>query len=113
MFRSDTIESVLCGSLFPTESSVKERVRHWVRIFSGFDKVEVKALERILEQKQRYVVYMLAFDTWKFHVAFDRPSKLPVLVFDGLRIEFGAFPLGCRLQQEMQRYLSLRQMNQV
>ncbi|XP_062162943.1 sister chromatid cohesion protein PDS5 homolog A [Alnus glutinosa] len=68
-FRSDTIESVLCGSLFPIESSVKDKVKHWVRIFSGFDKVEVKALEKILEQKQR-------------------------------------------LQQEMQRYLSLRQMNQ-
>ncbi|XP_050288244.1 sister chromatid cohesion protein PDS5 homolog A isoform X1 [Quercus robur] len=68
-FRSDTIESILCGSLFPIESSVKDIVKHWVRVFSGFDKVEVKALERILEQKQR-------------------------------------------LQQEMQRYLSLRQMNQ-
>ncbi|GAV59827.1 hypothetical protein CFOL_v3_03358 [Cephalotus follicularis] len=68
-FRSDTIESVLSGSLFPTEFSIKEKVKHWVRVFSGFDKVEVKALERILEQKQR-------------------------------------------LQQEMQRYLSLRQMHQ-
>ncbi|GMY36602.1 sister chromatid cohesion protein PDS5 homolog A isoform X4 [Fagus crenata] len=68
-FRSDTIELVLSGSLFPIESSVKEIVKHWVRVFSGFDKVEVKALERILEQKQR-------------------------------------------LQQEMQRYLSLRQMIQ-
>lgn len=68
-FRSDTIESILCGSLFPIESLVKDIVKHWVRVFSGFDKVEVKALERVLEQKQR-------------------------------------------LQQEMQRYLSLRQMNQ-
>ncbi|XWS18109.1 hypothetical protein CRYUN_Cryun32bG0013400 [Craigia yunnanensis] len=68
-FRSDTIESVLCGSLFPTEFSVKDKVRCWIRVFSGFDKIEVKALERILEQKQR-------------------------------------------LQLEMQRYLSLRQMHQ-
>lgn len=68
-FRSDTIETVLCGSLFPTSFSVKDRVRHWVRIFSGFDRIEMKALEKILEQKQR-------------------------------------------LQQEMQRYLSLRQMHQ-
>ncbi|WCJ28194.1 hypothetical protein M5689_009901 [Euphorbia peplus] len=68
-FRSDTIEAVLFGSIFPTEFSVKDRVKHWVRIFSVFDKVEVKALEKILEQKQR-------------------------------------------LQQEMQKYLSLRQMHQ-
>ncbi|XP_015583400.1 sister chromatid cohesion protein PDS5 homolog A isoform X1 [Ricinus communis] len=68
-FRSDTIESVLCGSMFPMEFSVNDRVKLWVRVFSVFDKVEVKALERILEQKQR-------------------------------------------LQQEMQRYIFLRQMHQ-
>ncbi|RDX89521.1 Sister chromatid cohesion protein PDS5-like B, partial [Mucuna pruriens] len=65
-FRSDIIESVLCGSLFPVEFSICDIVKHWIGIFSGFDKVEVKALEKILEQKQR-------------------------------------------LQQEMQKYLSLRQ----
>ncbi|KAJ6756804.1 ANDROGEN INDUCED INHIBITOR OF PROLIFERATION AS3 / PDS5-RELATED [Salix purpurea] len=68
-FRSDAIESVLCGSLFQTEFAVKDRSKYWVRIFSVIDKVEVKALEKILEQKQR-------------------------------------------LQQEMQRYLLLRQMHQ-
>ncbi|KAJ8760192.1 hypothetical protein K2173_011048 [Erythroxylum novogranatense] len=68
-FRSDTIESALGGSLFPAEFSIKDRVKHWVRVFSAFDKVELKAFEKILEQKQR-------------------------------------------LQQEMQRYLSLRQMHQ-
>ncbi|KAJ6380523.1 hypothetical protein OIU77_029422 [Salix suchowensis] len=68
-FRSDTIEFVLCGSLFPTEFAAKDRSKHWVRVFSELDKVEVKALEKILEQKQR-------------------------------------------LQQEMLRYLSLRQMRQ-
>ncbi|CAI9783991.1 unnamed protein product [Fraxinus pennsylvanica] len=52
-FRSDTIERILCLSLFPTDFSVKDKVSNWVRIFSGFDKIEVKALEKILEQKQR------------------------------------------------------------
>ncbi|KAK4398821.1 Sister chromatid cohesion protein PDS5 [Sesamum angolense] len=65
-FRSDTIEPILSLSLFPSDFSVKDKVASWIRIFSGFDKVEVKALEKILEQKQR-------------------------------------------LQQEMQKYLSLRQ----
>ncbi|KAF7803880.1 sister chromatid cohesion protein PDS5-like protein A-like isoform X2 [Senna tora] len=68
-FRSDIIESVLCGSLFPAQFSINDMVKHWIGIFSKFDKVEVKALEKVLEQKQR-------------------------------------------LQTEMQRYLSLRQMNQ-
>ncbi|XP_030473954.2 sister chromatid cohesion protein PDS5 homolog A [Syzygium oleosum] len=68
-FRSDTIESFLYGSLYPIEMSIREKVKYWVRFFLAFDKVEVKALERILEQKQR-------------------------------------------LQQEMQRYLSFRQMYQ-
>eukprot|EP00258_Populus_trichocarpa_P043092 XP_024459111.1 sister chromatid cohesion protein PDS5 homolog A [Populus trichocarpa] len=68
-FRSDTIEFVLCGSLFPTECAAEDRSKHWVSVFSVLDKVEVKALEKILEQKQR-------------------------------------------LQQEILRYLSLRQMRQ-
>jgi len=51
--RSDIIESVLCGSLFPVEFSVSVIAQHWIGIFSGFDKVEVKAFEKILEQKQR------------------------------------------------------------
>ncbi|XP_022723521.1 sister chromatid cohesion protein PDS5 homolog A isoform X3 [Durio zibethinus] len=52
-FRSDTIESVLCGSLFPAEFSIRDKVKCWIRVFSGFDKIEVKALEKMLEQKQR------------------------------------------------------------
>ncbi|TKY72277.1 Sister chromatid cohesion protein PDS5-like B [Spatholobus suberectus] len=68
-FRSDIIESILCGSLFPSEFSINDIVKRWVEIFSGFDKVEAKALEKILEQKQR-------------------------------------------LQEEMQKYLALRQINQ-
>lgn len=51
--RLDIIESVLCGSLFPAEFSVSDTVKHWVGIFSGFDKVEVKAFEKMLEQKHR------------------------------------------------------------
>ncbi|KAJ0791644.1 putative sister chromatid cohesion protein Pds5 [Helianthus annuus] len=54
-FRSDTVECILCTSLFPAEFSVKDKVRTWVRLFSKFDKVEIKALEKILEQKQRFV----------------------------------------------------------
>ncbi|XP_078443131.1 binding protein isoform X2 [Wolffia australiana] len=68
-FRSEDIELILCVSLFPPEFTVKERAKHWVKIFSGFDKTEVKALEQILTQKRR-------------------------------------------LQQEMQKYLSCRQMCQ-
>ncbi|CAK8531255.1 unnamed protein product [Lathyrus sativus] len=52
-FRSDTIESILCGSLFPSEFSINNMVKHWIDIFSGLEEVEVKALEKILEQKQR------------------------------------------------------------
>ncbi|XP_008805490.2 sister chromatid cohesion protein PDS5 homolog A isoform X2 [Phoenix dactylifera] len=68
-FRLETIELILCGSLFPSEFSIKDKVKHWVTIFSRFDKVEVKALEQVLLQKHR-------------------------------------------LQQELQKYLSLRQTHQ-
>ncbi|KAL1214039.1 putative sister chromatid cohesion protein PDS5 [Cardamine amara subsp. amara] len=68
-FRSDTIEYILCSSLFPSDFSVRDKVKHWIQIFSGFDKVETKAFEKILEQRQR-------------------------------------------IHQEMQRYLSIKQMQQ-
>lgn len=53
--RSEEIESIVSLSLFPTDFSVKDKVKTWVRVFSVFDKVEIKALEKILEQKQRFV----------------------------------------------------------
>ncbi|KAI3718580.1 hypothetical protein L6452_19457 [Arctium lappa] len=52
-FGPDAVEHILCTSLFPVELSIRDRVRNWVRLFSKFDKVEVNALEKILEQKQR------------------------------------------------------------
>ncbi|KAL3614925.1 hypothetical protein CASFOL_040586 [Castilleja foliolosa] len=52
-FRSDTMEPILSLSLFPANFSIKDKSKKWIRIFSVFDKVEVKALEKILEQKQR------------------------------------------------------------
>ncbi|XP_010530075.1 PREDICTED: sister chromatid cohesion protein PDS5 homolog A-like [Tarenaya hassleriana] len=68
-FRSDTIEHILCNSLFPSDFTIRDKVKCWVQVFTGFDTVERKALEKILEQKQR-------------------------------------------IQQEMQKYLSFRQMEQ-
>uniref|UniRef100_A0A1D1Z6W4 Sister chromatid cohesion protein PDS5 B n=1 Tax=Anthurium amnicola TaxID=1678845 RepID=A0A1D1Z6W4_9ARAE len=52
-FRSETIESILCGALFPPEFTTKDKVKHWIAVITGFDKVEVKALEQVLAQKQR------------------------------------------------------------
>lgn len=52
-FGPDKVEQVLCLSLFPVEFSVRDKVKNWVKLFSKFDKVEVKELEKILEQKQR------------------------------------------------------------
>ncbi|XP_017226187.1 sister chromatid cohesion protein PDS5 homolog A isoform X2 [Daucus carota subsp. sativus] len=60
-FRSDAVEPILCSSLFPSEFSVKDKVRHWVKVFTKFDKVEIKALEKILEQKQRVQQEMIKY----------------------------------------------------
>lgn len=51
--RPESIDSILCGSLFPPEFPMKGRVKHWVTAATYFDKVEMKALEQILLQKQR------------------------------------------------------------
>ncbi|KAG9448592.1 hypothetical protein H6P81_008557 [Aristolochia fimbriata] len=68
-FRPETIEAALCGCLRPSEISTKDKVKQWLIVFSVLEKVDIKALEKLLVQKQR-------------------------------------------LQQEMQKYLSLRQMYQ-
>lgn len=75
--RSDAIESVLSGPLFPNAVSTKDKVKHWVRVFSGFDKVEVKALEKLLEQKQRFVQNAWFGNwVWIFCVTFTRSLLL-------------------------------------
>ncbi|XP_057536474.1 sister chromatid cohesion protein PDS5 homolog A [Amaranthus tricolor] len=82
-FRSDAIESILCGSLFPAEFSVKDIVEHWIQIFSGLDKVEVKALEKMLEQKQRLQQEMQKYlslkQTYKDADVIDYQKKVIVL----------------------------------
>ncbi|KAL6596671.1 hypothetical protein ACP70R_047314 [Stipagrostis hirtigluma subsp. patula] len=60
-FRPESIESILCGSLFPPEFPTKERVKHWVTAVTHFGKVETKALEQILMQKQRLQQEMLKY----------------------------------------------------
>ncbi|CAL5052455.1 unnamed protein product [Urochloa decumbens] len=60
-FRPESVESILCASLFPPEFPTKGRVKHWVAAVSLFDKVEMKALESILLQKQRLQQEMLKY----------------------------------------------------
>ncbi|KAL6596694.1 hypothetical protein ACP70R_047337 [Stipagrostis hirtigluma subsp. patula] len=60
-FRPDSIEAILCVSLFPQEFPTKGRVKHWVTAVTHFDKVEMKALEQILLQKQRLQQEMLKY----------------------------------------------------
>ncbi|CAK8564487.1 unnamed protein product [Lathyrus sativus] len=81
-FRSDIIESILCGSLFPVEFSISDIVKHWVGIFSGFDKVEVKALEKMLEQKQRLQQEMLKYLSLRhMHQEKDVPEVQKKIIF--------------------------------
>ncbi|KAJ4792820.1 hypothetical protein LUZ62_029207 [Rhynchospora pubera] len=51
-FRPETVELNMI-EYFPGEFSTKDKAKHWVKAFSGFDKIESKALEQILLQKQR------------------------------------------------------------
>lgn len=67
-FRPPGMELIFAEDLFPVQLPVEERTQHWILMFSLFCSTDIKALERILSQKQR-------------------------------------------LQQEMQVYLSLRQMS--
>ncbi|KAH9287487.1 hypothetical protein KI387_031604, partial [Taxus chinensis] len=52
-FRPQAIEFVFSESLFPSDLSVVDRVKHWILMHSKFEKFEAKALEGVLAQKQR------------------------------------------------------------
>nr|CAB3467823.1 unnamed protein product [Digitaria exilis] len=60
-FRPESVESILCAALFPPEFPTKERVKHWVKAVTHFDKIEMKALESILLHKQRLQQEMLKY----------------------------------------------------
>ncbi|XP_010227757.1 sister chromatid cohesion protein PDS5 homolog A isoform X2 [Brachypodium distachyon] len=101
-FRPESIESILSGSLFPPEFPTKERVQHWVTAVAHFDKVEMKALEQILLQKQRFdksfnLIIALPFLFFSFH-------SRNVLIF--------CMAINFRLQQEMLKYIGLRETRQ-
>lgn len=109
--RSDAIEPILSLSLFPADFSIRDKVKKWVRIFSGFDKIEVTALEKILEQKQRFVEIL---DSMSKVFVVVSISLLSCFELDDLLIAiYILFYFWFRLQQEMQKYLSLRQLSQV
>ena len=99
--RSESIESILCASLFPPEFPTKGRVKHWVTAVTHFDKVEMKALESILLQKQRS--YFLSVDCSNWCWALSEYGSDTYLLLS----------LIIRLQQEMLKYMSLRQLSQV
>ncbi|KAJ7523458.1 hypothetical protein O6H91_18G050900 [Diphasiastrum complanatum] len=60
-FRPQGIEIVLTDELFHSELPVEERVKHWIAMFSNFDKNDKKALERVLSQKKRLQQEMQIF----------------------------------------------------
>ncbi|KAI7731479.1 hypothetical protein M8C21_026903, partial [Ambrosia artemisiifolia] len=75
----ETVEKILCTSLFPAEFSVKDKVKKWVKLFSNFDEGEVKVLEKILEQKQRLQLelqkYLSLRETYKENDAAELQKK--------------------------------------
>nr|VDC91099.1 unnamed protein product [Brassica rapa] len=90
-FRSDTIEYTLSSSLFPSDLSVRDKVKHWIDIFSGFDNVETKAFEKILEQRQRIQQEMQKYLSFKqMQQSADAPEMQKKFQF-GFRVMSRAF----------------------
>ncbi|CAH1423707.1 unnamed protein product [Lactuca virosa] len=83
-FGPNTIEHILSSSLFPVELSVKDKVKNWVKLFSKFDKVEVNALEKILEERQRLQLelrkYLSLRETYKDSDASELQKKTTVCI---------------------------------
>ncbi|RID60363.1 hypothetical protein BRARA_F03523 [Brassica rapa] len=96
-FRSDTIEHILCRSLFPSDFSVKDKVKHWIEIFSGFESAETKAFEKILEQRQRVQQEMQKYLSLKQQSA-DSPEMQKKILF-GFRVMSRAFSDPAKTEQ--------------
>ncbi|XP_010243945.1 PREDICTED: sister chromatid cohesion protein PDS5 homolog A-like isoform X2 [Nelumbo nucifera] len=110
-FRSETIEVVLCESLFPTEFSIKDKVKHWVKIFPGFDKVEVKALEKILEQRQRLQQEMLKYISFRQMHQDNNAPELLKKIFVCCRIMSHCFPDPSKAEESFQILDQLKDAN--
>nr|XP_043623301.1 sister chromatid cohesion protein PDS5 homolog B-like isoform X2 [Erigeron canadensis] len=80
----NTVEQILCNSLFPVDISIRYKVKTWVKLFSKFDKVELNALEKILEQKERLQLevqkYLLLRKTYKDGDASELQKKTTVCI---------------------------------
>lgn len=110
-FRLDTIESILCLSLFPKELSIGDEVKSWVRVFSSFDKVEVKALERILDQKQRLQVEMQRYLSLRqIQQDGDAPERQKKILF-GFRIMSRSFSESLKAEESFQVLDQLKDTN--
>ncbi|KAJ0240559.1 Uncharacterized protein HA466_0221710 [Hirschfeldia incana] len=96
-FRSDTIEHILCSSLFPSDFSVRDKVKHWIEIFSGFETAETKAFEKILEQRQRVQQEMQKYLAFKQQSA-DSPEMQKKIQF-GFRVMSRAFSDPAKTEQ--------------
>ncbi|KAI3698227.1 hypothetical protein L6452_31340 [Arctium lappa] len=110
-FRSDTVEHILCTSLFPAEFSVRDKVRNWVRLFSKFDKVEVKALEKILEQKQRLQLELQKYLSFRQMYKDSDPSELQKKVVPCFRFMSHCFADPAKAEADFQLLHHLRDAN--
>jgi hypothetical protein len=99
--RPESIEFILCASLFPPEFPTKGRVKHWVTAVTYFDKNDMKALESILLQKQRCDFPSIDCLNWRWGLSES-----------GFNMYMSPLQI-IRVQQEMLKYMSLRQLSQV
>ncbi|KAL2524137.1 hypothetical protein Adt_09191 [Abeliophyllum distichum] len=110
-FRSDAIEPVLCLFLFPSDYSVKDKVTGWIRVFSGFDKVEVKALEKTLEQKQRLQQEMQKYLSFRQLSQEGDATELRKKVLFGFRVMSHCFTDPARAEENFQILDQLKDSN--
>ncbi|KVH96669.1 Armadillo-like helical [Cynara cardunculus var. scolymus] len=110
-FGPDTVEHILCTSLFPVELSVRDKVRNWVRLFSKFDKVEVKALEKILEQKQRSQLELQKYLSLRQMYKDGDASELLKKVTHGIRLMSHSFVDPIKAEADLQLLDQLKDVN--
>ncbi|KAH9314048.1 hypothetical protein KI387_022675, partial [Taxus chinensis] len=107
-FRCQTDEMDFFESIYASDLPLAERVKHWIVSFSQLEEAEVKALEKVLAEKQRFQLEMQSFlSSWKKMKDNESP-ELQIKIFSSFRIMSGSFNDPAKAEES---FLNLSQIN--
>ncbi|GLJ13664.1 hypothetical protein SUGI_0217810 [Cryptomeria japonica] len=107
-FRPQTDELDFFESIYPSDLPLAERVKRWIASFSQLEKAEVKALGKILAQKQSFQLKMKSFLSSCRKMKEDNSAELQIKICSCFRKMSGSFEDPAKAEES---FLNLFQIN--